>query len=136
MARSAGMNEARSDAASRISGAVTSTTGSRPVHAVQDALQELPGANGQQQADPDADGRDAAALSQHLPQQGAWLCADGDPDAELARPARDDDDLTPYTPRTASSSAMPPNAENTPAPARRSVASRDPRRDDPAMSRH
>ena len=60
------------------------------VHAVQDALEELPGEKRQHQSDPDADRRHAAALSQHLPEQGAWLRTDGDPDAELARPSRDD----------------------------------------------
>ena len=33
---------------------------------------------------------DAAAFSQQLPQEGAGMCADRDPDAELARPPRHD----------------------------------------------
>jgi hypothetical protein len=59
------MHEVKSNAARRISGAVTSSTGSIRL------------------------------------------------DAELARSARHDVHLTPYTARTARSSAMPPNVENT-----------------------
>ena len=70
VARSAGMYEARSDAASRISGAVTSTTGSTAFTPYRMPWSSCPAPSGQQQADPDADGRDAAALSQHLPQHG------------------------------------------------------------------
>ena len=55
------------------------------VHSVQETLEQLPDSKRQQQADPDADRRDAAALSQHLPQHLTWVRADRDPDAELAR---------------------------------------------------
>ena len=84
------MVEARSDAPSRINGAITSTSGSASIDPVQEALKKLPGTKRQHQADPDADGRCAAALSQHLSHQGAWLCADRDSNAELARAPRDD----------------------------------------------
>lgn len=63
------MYKARIDTVTRISGAVPSATGFEIVHSVEDALEELPGAKDQMQADRNADCRDASALSQHLRQQ-------------------------------------------------------------------
>lgn len=53
------MNDARSDAASRTSVAVTSTTSSTPFTPYRIPWRNCPGAESQQQADPD--GRDAVA---------------------------------------------------------------------------
>ena len=90
VARSAGMYEARSDEASRIRGAATSTTGSTAFTPYRKLWRSCPAPRANSRPIPMPTAVIAAALSQHLPQHCTWLRANRDSDAELARPARHD----------------------------------------------